>query len=257
LVLVLALAWIAAGWLVQRDFVPVPTSRQAPKTVSRSEDDTLRVLLRLAPFGKAHRAPGMKKVPKVVAPSRLAIILRGTVVTGTGSIALIEPHPGAKLRLFHVGDTVLPGAVLQRVEPRRVLIERNGRLEAVPLAGTRARSRPPAAADIRKNGDRIRISRDLLDHELADFSGLLTQARVLPSMLGGEPAGFRITEIAPGSLYARAGLKNGDVIESVNGIRIQSPEEAMAAYQRLKNAPHIEVRILRRGRPQTLHYDIQ
>jgi len=66
-----------------------------------------------------------------------------------------------------------------------------------------------------------------------------------------------IQEIAPGSLYAQAGLKNGDVIRKVNGQPVTQPEQGTQLFQSLKNADGIDLEIVRNGTVRTAHFDIQ
>lgn len=52
------------------------------------------------------------------------------------------------------------------------------------------------------------------------------------------------------------GMENGDVLRSVNGLDITSPENALDAYARLRSAEHLDVRV-RRGRSDiVIHYDL-
>ncbi|GIX49501.1 MAG: hypothetical protein KatS3mg131_3712 [Candidatus Tectimicrobiota bacterium] len=69
--------------------------------------------------------------------------------------------------------------------------------------------------------------------------------------------GFRLTRLQPGSLLQRLGLQPGDVIQKVNGLSLNSPEEALVAYQQLHNEGTVRLEILRRNRPFTLTYEIR
>jgi len=257
---VLALAWVLAGMLAQTKAPATTTSPLRTERVAPDPGNVTRNLLGMTPFGEMRQR---KQTPpnkiRAAVPSHLPIILRGTVMAGADSVAVIEPRPGVKPDIFHIGDSILPGVVLRRVENRRILIESNGRLEMIMLmgAGMDGMPVPGSSGGVKMSAGGKRVSRSMLDRELKDFPRLLTQARVLPAMLGGKSAGFRISEIVPGSLYARIGMKNGDVVQAVNNIRIQSPEQAMRVYRQLKDAPRIEVRLLRNGQVRTLSYNIQ
>jgi type II secretory pathway component PulC len=51
------------------------------------------------------------------------------------------------------------------------------------------------------------------------FSG----ARILPKYDGGKMTGIELNQIKSDSLFEKVGLKNGDVINSINGVRIDNP----------------------------------
>jgi type II secretory pathway component PulC len=52
------------------------------------------------------------------------------------------------------------------------------------------------------------------------------------------------------------GLRNGDIIKSVNRQAVDSPEKAFEAYQKFKNESQIEVVVRRNNNDLTLRYDI-
>lgn len=60
--------------------------------------------------------------------------------------------------------------------------------------------------------------------------------------------GFKLFAIQPDSLYARAGLKNGDVVLSINGMPLSTPEKALEAYAKMKEASRVETEVERDGK---------
>jgi general secretion pathway protein C len=119
---------------------------------------------------------------------------------------------------------------------------------------------PPAGGDdnIKKIDDTHRqIPRETLDKYLGDMNSLATQARIVPSFKNGQADGFKLFSIQPGSVYSALGIQNGDVIQSINGLEINSPEKALEAYTRLKDAGNFDIKVDRRGSPLSLNYAIQ
>jgi general secretion pathway protein C len=47
------------------------------------------------------------------------------------------------------------------------------------------------------------------------------------------------------------------VLSTVNGLELASPDQALDAYAKLRNASHFSVALIRRGRPLTLVYQIR
>jgi general secretion pathway protein C len=90
-----------------------------------------------------------------------------------------------------------------------------------------------------------------------NMSQILTQARALPYMEQGKTVGFRISEIAPGSIYEKIGLKNGDVIQKVNSQDVDDPAKFFQLYQGLRTERNIAIDLLRNGARQTLNYEIR
>lgn len=99
-----------------------------------------------------------------------------------------------------------------------------------------------------------RISREDLNKATANLNSLATEARIVPDRQEG---GFKIFSIKPGGLYQKIGVQNGDVIKSINGIELSSPDKALEAYSRLRNANKLSLDIVRRGKRETLDYSVE
>jgi len=97
---------------------------------------------------------------------------------------------------------------------------------------------------------------EIADH-MQDLPKLLTGALAVPHQTNGNPDGFLIQDIVPGSLYEQAGLMNGDVIRSVNGQEVNSPEKGLALFQELQTTSRLDLEITRAGAVQQLHFDIR
>lgn len=286
LALVIALAWVVSGWLLPDVEPTSPMLQQAISNTSPALPD-LQTLTAIHLFGTAaaHKQ-ATKPAPPVAKPvtiSPLHIKLLGTVVADTHAAAIIATAAGREQRAFFIGDSIQPGVVLKIVEADAIVVERGGRMERIyleknsPLVsspmgviGANLRSSsmparqippktmptyPPTASAA--GGMRKQISRQHLQQQLKNFPALLSQARVIPRMVNGKPSGFTISEIAPGSLYQQAGLRNGDIILSINGKRITDAKQAMRMYQTLQNAPALDLMLIRAGQTRQIHYDIR
>jgi len=71
------------------------------------------------------------------------------------------------------------------------------------------------------------------------------------------PTGVRVDSVASGSLFAKAGLRGGDVIASVDGVPLRSLDDAADLYARAASARNVSVAIVRGGKPVTLRVAIQ
>ncbi len=101
------------------------------------------------------------------------------------------------------------------------------------------------------------IDRKLFDRMLGDTAMLATAARIVPSFHDGKPEGFKLFGVRPTSLYVRLGFENGDLVQTMNGVEMTSPEKALELYTKIRTAPELAVRIVRRGQPLTLTYVIR
>jgi S1-C subfamily serine protease len=107
---------------------------------------------------------------------------------------------------------------------------------------------PPASAP----GDAIAIPRSDLDSALADF------ARLTAGVRGSFSAtGVVIDSVGDGTIFQRAGLRAGDVVTSVDGVRLRTLDDAANLYARASTARAFTAQIIRDGRAMTLHVAIQ
>jgi general secretion pathway protein C len=206
-------------------------------------------------------------------PTRTSLPLRllATVIDAEdgddGFAALLDTSSG-RTRVAGVGEKLALEARLTAVEERRILLENSGRKEFLPLeeAGAKGReeSRPqplaPAAgaqAMVRSVGQgRFEISRDALNQTLSNTAALATQARIMPAQLQGQPAGFMLNQIRPGSFYTQLGFQDGDIIQAVSGKQLRTPEDALQLMTVLRTAQHVTISFQRHSKSITHDYTI-
>lgn len=82
---------------------------------------------------------------------------------------------------------------------------------------------------------------------------LQQQARVIPHRdAAGVMDGVRLAGVRQGSVADDGGLKNGDVVQGVNGHDFGSIEAMAAAFDDLIDDPVYEIRLVRQGRAGVL-----
>jgi type II secretory pathway component PulC len=100
--------------------------------------------------------------------------------------------------------------------------------------------------------DELVLSRLQLADELADFSKLATEIHATFA-----PGGVRVDSVAAGSLFARAGLRTGDIIAAVDGQPLRSLDDAADLYARASSARNLSITVVRDGKPASLRVTIK
>ncbi|MBS1118562.1 MAG: hypothetical protein H6Q90_790 [Deltaproteobacteria bacterium] len=95
------------------------------------------------------------------------------------------------------------------------------------------------------------ISRTDVDHALEDFHALLGSIRGAFTN-----SGVRIEQVSDGSLFARAGLRVGDVVSGVDDRPLRTLDDTAELYARVSTARNVTVQVIRGGKPTTLHIAI-
>ena len=86
-----------------------------------------------------------------------------------------------------------------------------------------------------------------LNEALENIPLLMTQARAIPYFKDGKSIGLRLFAIKNGSLFEKIGLKNGDILKSINGNSLGDITQAVKLFEKLREERSIKV-ILERGR---------
>ncbi|MGZ3457378.1 MAG: type II secretion system protein GspC [Archangium sp.] len=247
---------------------PLPSSRM--ETQTRTTPEELRTPLALAPLARYLGLPDKVRQNVIPAeprdeavPNSLGLKLLGTMVAArpSATFASIYESPANRTRSVWMGGDIR-GAKVLAIERNRVMLLNSGRLEYV---GPEASTPPAQAAATSTPGISIRqvgpqdyeVSRQDLEASLADPHELIMQARVVPAFRDGAPQGFKLFSLRPGSLYARIGLQNGDVLRRINGLSLDGVERALEAYNKLREASRIELDVERNGQPLRLTYSMR
>ncbi len=197
--------------------------------------------------------------------------LLGTA-TGTRdqAFAIFEDQTSHLQYLYREGETITPGVQLIQVGWDRVTIDREGQRETLvlprePLAPVPQSPVTSVSASSSEEKDGVRqvapdsfhIDRREVEHAVSHLSDLFTQVRAVPyAPQNGVTQGFRLFAIKPDSLIERIGLKNGDIVQRVNGVEITDPSTAFTLLQDMQGRSQIRVDVLRNHQPTTLSYEI-
>ena len=101
------------------------------------------------------------------------------------------------------------------------------------------------------------VARGLVDQLLENQAELMRTARIIPHQEGGRTVGVKLYGIRRNSLLGRLGLQNGDMLRTINGYDMTSPDSALEAYSRLRGANNLTVAVVRRGQAMNIDYNIQ
>ena len=191
------------------------------------------------------------------------------------SVAIIRDNDDKSAGPYNVGSKLRDAIVDDIVEDRVYLDFGNGRREYLdlldrpqPAPGAPVAAAPaapptdPLSAELDKGIKKIgehnyEVQRSTLDSLLGNMGALAKGARIVPETKDGKSAGFRLFSIRPDGPFAKIGLLNGDVVSAINGLEMNSPDQALLAYTKLKTANHLSVAIERNGQKITKDYNIR
>lgn len=200
------------------------------------------------------------------------------VATATGDdvgnpFARIDDLQHGAQSILHAGQALpeRPGVVLTVIERESVLLDNHGDLERLLLdANGRALDAasllgPPAEPEEARRLAETERRRALAERLRARSEagadrdpvqargGLLAEADIGAVYEDGELVGVRLSEIRPGSVYDRAGLRGGDVVTGINGVSVGDEAAAAQLIAELAGAETLAVSLRRAdGSQQTI-----
>ena len=190
--------------------------------------------------------------------TRVALILAGT-------LAVRDPKEGLAIvgetaqtgRLYAVGATLPGGVRLHEVYADRVVLEREGSLETLPLprqfsGGGRATvaSMSPAG-----NGGEPALG-ESVQRLIAQGPEVIGEVlRPMPMYASGQLKGFRVYPGRDRQKFSKLGLRPGDVVTQINGVPLSDAQRGMEILRTLGSAGTAQVTIERSGATQQLSVD--
>ena len=230
-------------------------SRNKPlKTKGAYEVILNRDLLKIAkarPTGQDQPITGDAERPL----AEMGIFLKGTI-TGPSEIARAIIEESNAQKLYRIGDT-LKGATLIAIFRNKVIMDVNGQQKM--LVVEEAKSGPGLASRTARTSrnPRFPVGNSVagaggVPDAMKNMDQLLGSARVVPYYRGGQPYGFRVSDVAEGAKVYELGVRTGDIIKSINGVPIRTPQDALNAYQELQSNTNVQMEIERQGTTTTV-----
>jgi general secretion pathway protein C len=220
---------------------------------------------------------------EILEETSLELSLLGTIAgDSTSARAIILDKREKKQDIYRVGDSVQEAEIRQILRGKVIL--RHGENDEIltmvegedkpkhaakPAAKAGSRRRPAsrprsqARTELQEESSEepeeviIPIGQEMLQNAMNDINELMTEVRVRPYFRRGKPEGLIVSQIKSDSIFSKLGLMNGDIISSVNGNLMSSPEEAFQFYSSLKSGEEVSIEITRRGKKKLLTYDFQ
>ena len=199
--------------------------------------------------------------------TELKLKLWGTV-TGSGAkaYAVIEDTKERRQQLYHVEDAI-QNAIVKEIHREKVVLNVGGSLEVLQMekiegqsAGKsvtrrskRQKRQEPKSSEPRK----VTLKRERIESAVNDLGSLMKQVRIRPHYKDGKSDGLTLSGIRSNSIFSEMGFRNGDVIVGVDGNVIESVDDALSLYENLQSAENVQVQIRRRGRLQTIDYQVE
>ncbi len=283
------LIWAAMGLFA--DPVPPTTPMSVEQLTAEAEAGAVNAVSQWHLFGVGLPARDTRSLASTAPDTGLQLTLRGIFAADDPKLGrAIIAAPGGADRAYSVGQEISPGVTLDAVYADRVMLLRDGALEALrlpradggvvasaPSTGTPAIAGPgqprnatpmravpvePATGAAQPFVNPV-MSLGGIDWNKTtqgmnvDVAALAQQVQLLPVMENGQFVGVRLSGGRDVPLIAKLGLRPDDVVTAVNGIALDSPARAGQVAQSLAGASTASVTVRRGGKTENLSVSLR
>lgn len=186
--------------------------------------------------------------------------LKGTVACNSSfGFIVVEERGSHKQKLYRLGDKIGQDKLIKIT--RNTAILKNGVQEIIlKIKGTMEGPLLPNSSGAGRNNvisENYTLSKKLVNEDLNDFKSLTSQAVVRPFLNNGVQEGYAISNIAPNSLYEKAGIQNGDIIIDINNNRMQNANDILQVLNSMQSGSSMDLNVKRNGKTETIHYTFE
>lgn len=207
--------------------------------------------------GKRMPTSGMQRIKE---NARLPLRLVGIYEHAAKKTACIENLTTFKTGYYGIGDSVMKARVIQILSGQVVLLK-DGRRIILSMENPYAWSKPDEWIDA-VSKDNFIVSRKRLNQHIRGVNQLLGEIVAVPYVSNHGIEGFSIASIKKDGIISEAGFREGDIVRSVNGRKMDSLKEPLLAYQQLRNlvngeeGPVIKIELQRNDKIRIFTYRI-
>lgn len=194
----------------------------------------------------------------------LGLALSGTI-SGKTEIAraIIKNLKTGTLDLYKIDQTVA-GARIESIEENAVVLVCNGQRMVLKLniasSGSNNNNQltsPQAINEMSKVAKAdLHTKKADVQTKIEYVEAVLNNAAIEPYFVDGKAEGLQITGLENLSIAKNLGLKNKDVIRSVNGHRLTNKQKAYQVFKKAKSQPAVDIELLRDNNTKKLSFSM-
>lgn len=215
----------------KKDSIRPPVSTVARKVSSDRNSHS-------ADFSKSHlngpSETANKGPSSAVNSIRSNLRLIGTAIGSNGhSFAVIEQLDLNEQYLSRVGDSI-SGGVIVAIQKDRVILRIDGEEVILMAQADNAENTRKRVSD--KRDTVMNVRRSYVEENLKNVSRIVSGFSLKPRSFEDGSGGLQLSEVKPGSFLDGLGFRKGDIIQEIDGARINHPYRLAALYDGVKSA---------------------
>ncbi|MCK5522418.1 MAG: type II secretion system protein GspC [Thiomargarita sp.] len=243
-------------------FHPRIQSEFSPPTINTS------TLLSALLFGKPKiNHSQMTGQKKTLPETKLNLKLQGIYYSSNSQIsrAMIAAKDG-KSAAYRIRQSLPNGVILHEIYPKKVILLRNGQYETLRFLKNKKSDKSQFLTKRDKKMRRgKRQSNERPEKLLGNYqrqlqtnpNALIKLIRISPVNQGNRFLGYRLKPGRNAAILSQFNLQTGDILTSVNGVKLDSPLKGLGVIQQLATANQIDLEVLRNGSITSLSFAVE
>jgi len=267
LLLVVACAWllVEVTWMFFPQGEETSSAMQQkiqPHINKQNQQNNFNKLTSANIFGVSDKAAVQRQTD--VPETRLNLTLKGVLAATPMKMAtaIIAKGKNGKEDIYGIGDKMPDGVIIKGIYPEHVVLERGGRLETLKLQKISGLGNVKSSGRFARNGRYAQGSPEAALKQIR--SNILRNPTsfgdyALPVIVkeNGRQIGYRLQPQAKGQLLTELGIQKNDVITQINGVKLDKPQNGIAALRKLSTAKNLDIVVKRNGVEVPLNISLQ
>jgi general secretion pathway protein C len=198
--------------------------------------------------------------------------LLGAVTSTKGGVALVKNIDDGKVKAFRTGENVYGLGTLLSVDRHvMIILEPSGNMANISskLGGAFKKGKIVSKVYVsnedkhiedgfQRLGNKIDVDSRYRDRMIKEeLPNILMQASSEPVIVNGEIVGFRLFQFEPDSIFAKLGMRDGDVVKEINGVALNNVAKTIQFLNGLRQESSVSVAIMRDGASVQLDMNVK
>ena len=233
---------------------PVFISNNKPATRTNATQ-TFRQLSNAHLFGVVQKNNVTTKAPE----TKLDLVLKGVLAATPMSIAsaIIARKKNGPEDIYGIGDKLPGNVTIKEIHPDHVIISRGGQLETLRLPKDSSSKSFISTSRAQSISSGKQSLKDVRNQIIKDPTSFGDYALPIVVKEKGKQVGYRLDFQCKGEVFKKAGLKTTDIITSVNGIKLDTPQKSIRALRKMRTSNALNLIVKRNGADVNISLKLQ